>query len=94
MQGPRRSHVSLNPSELIEAMENAFAQAWQVSRGSALPQAGAEDRRLLFEGVARGLLQFIDGHQKEVLTEITFQEAGEDAQAHTVVGAKFDIGRS
>ena len=86
--------MSLNPSELIAAMENAFGQAWQTSKGSPLPQAGAEDRRLLFEGVARGLLHFIDDHQDEVLTEITFHEVGEDAQAHTVVGTKFDIGRT
>jgi hypothetical protein len=86
--------VSLNPSDLIDAMETAFGNAWQATKGSPLPQAGADDRRLLFEGVARGLLHFIDDHQDEVLTEITFHDSGQDEQTHTVVAAKFDIGRS
>ncbi len=86
--------MSLNPSDLIGAMETAFGQARQASKRSPLLHAGADDRRLLFEGVDRGLLQFIDGDHDEVLTEITFHESGQDAQALAVVGAQFDIGRA
>lgn len=85
--------MSLNPSDLIEAMQTAFRNAWQASKGSPLPEGGTEDRRLLFAAVAHGLLTFIDDRQDEVLTEITFQEEGQDPQIHRVVDAKFDIGR-
>ena len=86
--------MSLNPSDLADAIQEAFGDAWQAAKGSPLPDAGSEDRRLLFAAVAHGLLRFIDDHHDEVLTQITFQDAGEDAQVHTVVGAAFDIGRS
>ena len=82
--------MPLKASELTQAMEEGFAQAWLKVKGPPRP-AGSGDRTLLFEGVARGLLQFIHDHQNEVLTRVTFQEAGLDAETHTVVGAVFDI---
>jgi hypothetical protein len=86
--------VALIASELIQAMQTAFSNEWQATKGSPLPAGGTEDRRLLFAAVAKGLLGYLDDRHDGVLTEITFQDAGLDPQAHRVVGAKFDIQRS
>jgi hypothetical protein len=59
---------------LIEAMQAAFRDEWQASKGAPLPEAGTEDRRLLFAAVAHGLLRYVDEHHDEVLTEIMFQD--------------------
>jgi hypothetical protein len=85
--------VSLVPSDLIEAMQRAFSQEWQAVKGAPPPDAGTDDRRLLFAAVARGLLKFLDDHQDDVLKQITFEDEGQGRQTHTVVGAKLDIAR-
>lgn len=85
--------MSLRPSELTDAIQAAFEDEWRAVKGGSPPGAGTEDRRLLFAAVARGLLQYLDSHQNEVLKEITFEDSGEDRKTHTVVGTRLDIGR-
>jgi len=76
---------------LTDAIQAAFAQEWQVIKGGSPPNVGTEDRRLLFAAVARGLLQYLEDHEDELMTRITFDDSGQDRETHTVVSASLDI---
>jgi hypothetical protein len=83
--------VSLNPSDLTDAMQAAFTQEWQAVKGGLPPSVGTDDRRLLFAAVARGLLQYLEEHEDELVTRITFEDSGQDRQSHTVVETRLGI---
>lgn len=82
--------MPLIPSELTDAMQEAFKKEWLAVKKTPMPGAGGEDRRLLFAAVARGLLEYVEAHQNEVLTTITFQDAGQPV-THTVIDADINI---
>ncbi len=83
--------MSLRPSELTDAIQEAFAVEWQVAKGGSPPSMGTEDRRLIFAAVARGLLQYLEDHEDELMKRITFEDSGQDRQSHTVVETNLDI---
>jgi len=85
--------MSLKPSGLTDAIQAAFEDEWRAVKGGSPPGVGTEDRRLLFAAVARGLLQYLDDHQDELMKEITFEDSGQERQTHTVAGTRLDIGR-
>jgi hypothetical protein len=68
--------MPLQAGELTEAMLRALEREWQRAKGAALPAAGVEDRRLLFAAVARGLLEYLDAHQDQVIRTIDLDQAG------------------
>jgi hypothetical protein len=41
-----------------------------------LPDAGKEDRRLMFAAVARGVLQYLSDHQGELISAVTLTPPG------------------
>jgi len=82
--------MPLIPSELTDAMQQAFKNEWLAVKKSPMPEGGGEDRRLLFAAVARGLLEYVEAHQNEVLTSITFQDTDQSV-THTVTGADINI---
>ena len=61
---------------MAQAIEIAMQQEWQAVKGVALPQAGQDDRRLLFVAIARGILQYLKTHQNEILNSITLETGG------------------
>jgi hypothetical protein len=83
--------MALVASELTEAMQAALRQEWQVTKGAPLPDAGLEDRRLLFAAVARGLLAYLEAHQNDWLNTITFEDVAGQSVAHKVKGADLNI---
>lgn len=85
--------MSLKPADLVDAMQSAFGDEWVSKRGAEPPEAGKEDRGLLFAAVARGLLTYLDNHHDEILSEVTFQDGDQDPRAHRVVSTKLDIER-
>jgi hypothetical protein len=45
------------------AIENAMREVFHAVKGMPLPDAGEEDRRILFVAVARGVLGYLRDHQ-------------------------------
>jgi hypothetical protein len=82
--------MALEAGELTEAMLRALGTEWQRAKGAALPAAGLEDRRLLFAAVARGLLEYLDAKQNQVIKTIELERAGARLQ-HQVVMLDLDI---
>jgi hypothetical protein len=66
--------MALQVDGLAEAMEDGFKKEWQRMKGFGLPAAGLEDRRVLFAGIARGILEYLKDHEDEMLKTITFEE--------------------
>jgi hypothetical protein len=66
--------VALQPDGLTDAIETAYEQEWAKVKPNPLPDAGKDDRRLLFAGVARGVLQYLVDHQNELLASISAQD--------------------
>ena len=61
-------------SSLAEAMENEMIVEWQAVKGTALPDQGVEDRRLLFVAIARGTLKFLKLHEDDLMSKITLHD--------------------
>ena len=68
--------MALKASEMVTAMENAMKDEWKKAKGEDLSNDYAEDRRLLFAAVARGVLEYLEANQNEILKEITLQQKG------------------
>ena len=63
---------TLRASELTQAIETAFADEWLRLRGTALPAAGGEERRMLFVAVANGVLGYLAANERDFISSITF----------------------
>jgi hypothetical protein len=55
---------------MAKAMEDAFDQLFATVKQSPLPEAGLQDRRLLFVAIARGVLQYLENHQAELFSHL------------------------
>lgn len=66
--------MPLEPTALTDAMQQAFSAEWLAVKGSPMPEAGAEDRRLLLAAVARGLLTYLKAQEKEFIKSVTLEE--------------------
>jgi hypothetical protein len=59
---------------LAEAIENAMKAEWQAVKGTALPDQGIEDRRLLFVAIARGLFVFLKSNENVLMNGVQLHE--------------------
>jgi hypothetical protein len=83
--------MSLRPSALTDAIDAAFAEEWARTHPLPLPEAGSEDRRLLFAAVARGLLAYLNANRDEIFETITLMAEGSDERTYTVTRTNLDI---
>jgi hypothetical protein len=68
------NHTSENDDTLTAYIEAAMQEEWQAARGEALPSAGAEDRRILFAAVAKGVLRYLYTHRDDLITSLEITE--------------------
>jgi hypothetical protein len=83
--------MPLRPASLTDAIDDAFREEWSRTHPLPLPEAGSEDRRLLFAAIARGLLSYLDANRNEIFETITLQTEGTDERTYTVTRANLDI---
>jgi hypothetical protein len=83
--------MALNVNGLTAAIEAGFEREWQAAKGTPAPSAGQADRRIMFAAVARGVLQYLEDHQNELLRTITARQQGGESVAYTVVAADLGI---
>jgi hypothetical protein len=83
--------MSLTPSALTDAIEAGYELEWKNKKPNPLPESGTEDRRLLFAGIARGILQYLYDHHDELVTTITTQDSGGGQTTLDVVAANLGI---
>jgi hypothetical protein len=62
------NHTSRDDDTMTAYIESAMQEEWLAARGEALPTAGAEDRRVLFAAVAKGVLRYLYEHRADLIT--------------------------
>jgi hypothetical protein len=67
--------VALQDS-MAKAMDDAMADVYQKVKGTALPDQGKDDRRILFCAIARGLLSYLQQHENDIMTSIRINTGG------------------
>jgi hypothetical protein len=75
---------------MTDAIETAYELEWKKVKPNPLPDAGKDDRRLLFAGVARGVLQYLSDHHNELLT--TLKTKDENGLVATLQVTEADLG--
>ena len=68
--------MALDPKSLTDAIDTAFGIEWKKVKTNPLPDAGKDDRRLMFAAVARGVLQYLSDHQGEFISSVTLAPSG------------------
>ena len=81
--------VSNFENSMAEAMETALKAEWAAVKGIPFPDAGEEDRRLLFVAIAQGLVRYLkDNAETSIIVhsvDVT-QESGNDIQSTGYTG--------
>jgi hypothetical protein len=83
--------MSLTPSGLADAIENAMSALHPVMKGKPLPSVGLEDRRLLFLSIAQGLLQYLKDHEGEFVKSVDIDHTSGGSVDHSFEDLKLDI---
>src|SRR5438552_78374 len=76
---------------MAKAIEDALADVFGKVKDMPLPEAGKEERRLLFVAMARGILGYLEAHQKDLLTSITTQVTASTSETRTVVAVDLNV---
>ena len=76
----KAGRVSDFEDSLAAEMEAAMQSEWTAVKLQNLSSAGAEDRKILWVAIARGLLKFLKDHR----TDIETTAASADSHQHSV----------
>ncbi|MFY9510948.1 MAG: hypothetical protein WAQ05_08250 [Rubrivivax sp.] len=68
------SYTSTNDGSMTAFIEAAMKAEWQLARGEALPNEGAEDRRILFAAIAKGVLRYLYEHRDDLVSTLMHPE--------------------
>jgi hypothetical protein len=74
--------MALNSRNMATEMESAFRAEWDRVKDIAFPDAGEEDRMMLFYAVARGVMKYLYDHRNEIPT--TNQHDTSGGHTHTM----------
>lgn len=82
--------MALTRAGLLQSIEAAFVVEWQAAKGAPPLAQGAEDRRILFAAVARGLLAYLDAEGGGALSELKVREGPTD-RTLAVTNTNWDV---
>ncbi len=88
--------MPLKPNELADAMVAALPRAWKDVKGVDFPGGdppdakAAEDARVMFLAVARGLLTYLESHQGGSVRKITLTIPNLGDRDYTVANLDWD----
>jgi len=60
---------------MARAIEDAMGDVFQKVKGMPIPEAGKEDRRLLYVAISRGVLKYLADHQETMSTTTVINNA-------------------
>ena len=79
---------SIDDGSMTAYIEASMNQQWLEAHGENLPEQGAEDRRILFAAVARGVLRYLYDHRDDLVTTLMHPEGIAGEHRHD---AAFDL---
>lgn len=68
------NYTSTADASMTAYIEESMRQQWLEARGEVLPEEGAEDRRILFAAVARGVLRYLYEHREDLVSTLMHVE--------------------
>jgi hypothetical protein len=71
--------MPLELSALTDAIDKAFGTEWTKAKGGNAPDAGKDDRRLMFAAVARGFLEYLSAQQNDLIASLTLTDTAGNA---------------
>jgi hypothetical protein len=71
--------MALELSALTDSIDKAFGTEWKKSKGGDAPDAGKDDRRLMFAAVARGILEYLSAQQNDFIASLTLTDTAGNA---------------
>jgi len=83
--------MTLNAQALAQSMQNELPNAWLTIKGYAMPSAPADDQRVLFLAIARGVLKYLNDNENAAIKTITLDTALLTAVTYNVRGLDLDI---
>jgi len=83
--------MSLTPTGLANEIEAAFKTLWPTAERGPLPAGTEADRGLLFMAVARGLLQYLEANQNDLIDSMRLTVSGVGTTDYTVESLNLDI---
>jgi hypothetical protein len=84
--------MPLVPKELTDAIDKAFGTEWANSKGGTAPDAGKDDRRLMFAAVARGILEYLSAQQSDFIASLTLTDtAGNSSVTYNASATSLNI---
>lgn len=67
---------------MAEEMEKVMEAEMQALKGHGLPAMGRDERRVMLVAVARGMLNYLKKHEKDILRNIRLDpDSGDDIDA-------------
>ena len=72
--------MALDYNAMAQAMEAALDQFWYSEKGKHLPETGSEDRGLLFQAIARGMLHYLEAQQDNFINGMRLRRHGYTGQ--------------
>ncbi len=66
------------------AIDEEMAAVYEAVKGVPMPEAGEEDRRILFTAIARGVLKYLRDNSADFVEAIAVKHTDESEQEHTV----------
>ncbi len=79
------THASRDDGSLTDLIEQAMREEWFAARGAPLPTdgPGAQDRRILFAAVAKGVLRYLHAHRADLITSTAIDDGSGLNHRHT-----------
>jgi hypothetical protein len=82
--------MALTAAGMAAAMETAFLEQWSSAKDEDLSGFGQVERRILFTGIALGILRYMEANQNGVARSITLEQGGA-SQAWNVTALDLNI---
>lgn len=72
----KRGSVLNFSDSMAEAMEQAFRHEWGLVKDIPIPNAGEQDRKIMFAAIAQGVLDYLYSHRTDIPTTRVHDESG------------------
>jgi hypothetical protein len=67
------SESPLTAQGMAEKINLALEELYKEKHGQLLPEAGKEDRQMLFLAISRGILAYLDQEEKNLIEKMTLR---------------------